>query len=134
MAVVLHQNPTAEGYAEVAAPTSCLDWISFKWHYDWFLYHTLCAEEVGDDVAEQGFLSRSIRKVLAVCCFCCVSKKSNSIATACMLVFLLLVVASGYGFVQNQAQKPMTCPMGYTCILNAVANATAVAPAPAPAM
>ena len=134
-AVILHQNPTAEGYAVVAAPSSCMDWISFKWNYDWFMYQTLCSSDVGDDAAEQGFGSRVLNGFLKHCCCCCFSDKSSSIATACTCVLLLLAVASGYGLMQNVAQKPIICPVGYTCILNDVVNATvAMAPGPAAAL
>lgn len=131
-AIVLHQNPTAEGYAEVQPPADYCPWFTFKWDCNWFFYESLCQQAAGDDVAEQGLVSRSIKKVLN--CICCGNlSKSSSIATSTLLVFFLLLTASGYGFVQNQAQKPGVCPAGYTCIPNVVANVSVLlAPTPAP--
>ena len=133
-AIMLHQNPTAEGYAEVQPPTDYCSWFTFKRDCDWFFYASLCQQAAGDDVADQGFLSRCIKKILYYTCWICGDlSKSSSIATSAMLVFFLLMTASGYGFLQNQAQKPGVCPAGYTCILNAIANVSVLlAPTPAP--
>ena len=35
-AITLHQNPIAEGYAEVQPPAHYYPWLSFKWDCDWF--------------------------------------------------------------------------------------------------
>lgn len=131
-AEVLHHDPTAAAYSQVPEPpvSDCCGWISFKLKFDWFLFGTICENEVGDDAAEQNFLSRNLARILA--CFPCF-KNASSIATACFFVVLSMLIASGYGFLQNQAQKTVVCPTGYTCILNAVQTSEkGYAPAPAP--